>query len=42
MKQLKQLRGWSRMDSEARRLVYKQAYDALPWYKKLVTKKPYK
>jgi len=40
MRELKDLRGWERMDSAARRLLYKQKYDALPWYVKLFTKKP--
>jgi hypothetical protein len=40
MRELKDLRGWDRMGSEARRLLYKQKYNALPWYLKIFTKKP--
>jgi len=40
MQELKELRGWERMSSEARRLLYKQKYNALPWWRKLFTQKP--
>ncbi len=40
MKELKDLRGWDRMDSKARRLLYKQKYDKLSWWRKLFTTKP--
>lgn len=40
MKSLKALRGWDRMDSEAKRLLYAQKYKDLPWYKKVFTTTP--
>lgn len=40
MKELKELRGWDRMDSTAKRLLYNAMYDRLPWYKKVFTNKP--
>lgn len=40
MKKLKELRGWDRMDSEARRLLYAQKYAALPWWRRFFTSKP--